>query len=101
MSGWFKATWFTTKTQTGTILVSNWRQDWHAGQEVGNPLKGKPMCPMSKWDRKHGGSPAENHLAKARRLRVIYCGRARGFTDDCEGQVLPVSGHEVEVEILE
>jgi hypothetical protein len=101
MSDWFAPTWFTTKTKSGTILVSNWRQDWRPGQEVGNPLKSKPLCPMSKWDRQHGGTPTENHLAQARRLRVIYCGPARGYTDDGEGQVLPVSGHEVEVEIIE
>lgn len=95
------ADWFTTKTKTGTILVSNWHQDWHSGQEVGNPLKGKSLCPMSKWDRKIGGSPTENHLAKAIRLRVIYCGPARGYTNDGEGQVLRASGSEVEVEIIE
>ena len=93
--------WFTETTKTGTILVCNWRQDWYAGQEVGNPLKGKPLCPMSKWNRKLGGIPTANLLAKARRLRVIYAGRARGFNNNGDGEILPISGYEVEVEILE
>jgi len=95
------ADWFTKRTKSGSILISNWRQDWLAGQEVGNPLRGKKLCPLDKIARQLGYQPVPNLLENAKRMRVIYCGPARGFTDDHEGQRLRVAGHEVEVEIIE
>lgn len=94
-------TWATESTSRGTILVSDWKQNWVAGQEVRNPLQGKATCPLDKIARKCGYKPLPNLLDKAKRLSVVYCGPARGFTDDCEGQRLPVSGFEVEVKIIE
>lgn len=94
-------TWFTKMTLSGTVLVSSWKQDWFAGQEVGNPLRGKAVCPLDKIARKCGYKPVPNLLENAKRLRVVYCGPARGFMDDHEGQRIPVSGFEVEVAIIE